>query len=839
MPKTLRILSSNQSFRQAELCMSPDGRSMYGFATTTPTGPRWIPFAQNPTGSQTTRALNPVPVTVTGFGWSVDGKYLLTASADGISVYTNNGTITLQRLFVDTPENVFGESFYPRSVSWFNDSYYFWTFGGTTRALTVTGCRKAFLCRYNPDTNTITVVDSLTFGADIAMLSLSPCNRWIASRQGNYLFIHNILPNRRIGSELFNIFTNTVRAFAWHPSGNFCAQRFGTGIRIYRVTSSGATQIGGNISDRAIFGWLNGGRTFVTITTTSSITAYDFNTTTGATSTWSGATIPTIQAQAKPDFANALVIESGDSFGSIMLIQHDTTTAQILVASESNDSKVDAVAPVAQFLGQTGAPNNGDVYITSFAPTGDFRANRNEYLTMDADSFAAGFGGEFTSLYGSVDMLGISPSMDNNAMILDEPFEPFEYRSILSPAFIQFDVPAGLKVTSTAADPFAYGEFSVELPFTEIAGTQPYNSELEASFNPADLSGSFGHVPDFNGDLVSYSPIFQAFAPLYPEGFGDFTVLPASLDIEGVVPSDIALLEAVSFLPEIAAEAFSPPAGMLDASVGIPSVEASGIVPVGAFVEASAFLSVFDGETFAPVGGFGEFIVESSTFEAASNVTTGVFLEAEVAIPLVDGLVNNPQLANGEFLAPLAEFDSFTGVGSEMALDAAVPMAQVSANAIFMYDAVLEASAMVPIFEGLPPEPVDVEGDFVAAEASADVFGGPWVLVDVEPVGPSAKFEGALLKAGQIDANLRGPRALFDGFANIQVTGNIDMLAEPTIVDIFAGQTVEASVEMFAPMAEANIRARFGEPADGETFVTAYHKKRRHGRAFTPMHVRF
>ena len=840
MAKTLRVLSVTGDYRLIEQAMSPTGRTIYAFSTSLTPAYRWARMNQSPTGSQPTQGYTPLPSNGGyGSGWSRDGKYHLLFT-NTVNIYLNSGANSnMTRVFNDTPLNVFGEEFYPRTVSWFADDYYFWVSGSSTASINTVGCLKAFLCYYNPVANTITVLDSFTTAANISMLSLSPCNRWIASRQGNSLIVHRILPNRRLGTELLNLFTNTHRAFAWHPSGNYLAQKYSTGIRIYGINASGATLITGSVSDRPVFGWLNGGRTFVTLTMTSTVTAYDFNPATGAVSAWSGATVPSINAIAKPDYANALVRESSDVYGSIMLIQHDANTSQLLIASESNDSRIRLTAPVATFAGSTGTPNNASVEMTGFAPTGDFRANRNEYLTMDAESFAASFDGEFSSLYGSAEMSAPVAVMDNRVVILDEPYEPFEYRQYLSPAFHRVIGPAGLVVRSEASDPFAYGKFLALLPVIDALGTQGVDVTLEASFEASRLSGSFGHVPDFEGDFVSFESTFQAFAPLYPEGFGDFVAPVASMNIEGSVPSDVAILNATSFLPEIAAEAISPPAGMLDASVPFASVEASGIVPVGAFMEASVDAAIFDGETFAPIGGFGEFVAGVSLFEASGNVTTGAFLVAETSVPFTEGLVNVPQLANGEFTAPQAEFDSFTGVGSEMALDAVAPVARTSVDAIFMYDAVLEASAMVPIFEGLPPEPVDVEGDFVATEASVDVFGGPWILADAEPVGHAAEFEGALLKAGQIDANMRSHRSVFDGFANIQVTGVIDMLAEPTIVDIFAGQTVEASVEMFAPMAEANIRARFGEPADGDTFVTTYHKKRRHGKAFSPIHARF
>lgn len=840
MAKTLRVMNVTGTYRLIEQAMSPAGRTLYAFSTSLTPSYRWARMNQAPTGSQPTQSYNPLPSNGGyGSGWSRDGKYHLLFT-DTVNIYHNTGAnANMARVFNDTPLNVFGEDFYPRTVSWFADDYYFWVSGASTASINTAGARKAFLCRYNPVANTITVLDSFTTATDISMLSLSPCNRWIASRQGSNLIVYRILPNRRIGAELLNVFTSTLRAFAWHPNGNYFAQRFSFGIRIYGVNASGTTVIGGSVSDRSIFGWLNGGRTFVTLTTTSVVTAYDFNPATGAVSAWSGATVPSISSAAKPDYSNALVRESADVYGSIMLIQHDVATSQLLIASESNDSRIRLTAPVATFAGSTGTPNNADVEMTGFAPTGDFRANRNEYLTMDAESFTASFDGEFRSLYGSAEMSAPAPSMDNRVVILDEPYEPFEYRQYLSPAFHRVIGPAGMVVRSEASDPFAYGEFLALLPVIEALGTQGVDVTLEASFEASRLSGTFGHVPDFEGDFISFEPTFQAFAPLYPEGFGDFVASPSSMAIEGSVPSDVAILSATSFLPEIAAEAFSPPAGMLDASVPFASVEASGIVPVGAFMEASVDATIFDGETFAPIGGFGEFVTWVSLFEASGNVTTGAFLEAESSLPLTDGLVNVPQLANGDFVAPQAEFDSFTGVGSEMSLDAVAPMARASVDAIFMYDAVLEATAMVPVFEGLPPEPVDVEGDFVAAEAVADVFGGPWILADVEPVGYAAEFEGALLKAGQIDANMRSHRALFDGFANIQVTGVLDMVSPVAEANIFAGQTIEATADLVAPMAEANIRARFGEPADGETFVTAYHKKRRHGKAFSPLHVRF
>ena len=161
---------------------------------------------QAPTGAQPTQSYNPVPSNGGyGSGWSHDGKYHLLFT-DTVNIYLNNGAnANMNRVFNDTPLNVFGEDFYPRTVSWFADDYYFWVSGSGAASINTAGCRKAFLCYYNPVANTITVLDSFTTATDISMLSLSPCNRWIAFRQGSNLLVHRILPNRRPGAKLLSV----------------------------------------------------------------------------------------------------------------------------------------------------------------------------------------------------------------------------------------------------------------------------------------------------------------------------------------------------------------------------------------------------------------------------------------------------------------------------------------------------------------------------------------------------------------------------------------------------------------------------------------------------------
>lgn len=833
MAKTIRVLATSVSFGPDQLTLSPNSRALYGFSSSA-NAPRWVRIPPGATGSQTAYALNPVPGTGYGFGWSPNGKYLLHADTT-LSIYDNNGTNVIPRVFSDTTLNIFGETFIPKCVTWFQDNEHFWISGNTLQTTSISNSRKAFLCRFDPVANTVTVLDTWTTGADIAMMAIAPDERHIAVRLGNNIYIYAILPNRRIGAETFNVATGAARYFAWHPSGLYFAQQITTSVRIYTPNGTLVTSAPANQT----FVWLNGGRSYIGMSNnTTTLTGRDFDPATGTLSAWSGAALPSIASAAKSDFNGVAVRPGTDHYGEVGLILHGVNSSQIALASESFDSKVFAVAPKAVFAGVSGIPNVGNLNAQSFLPVAEILANRNEYASLDAQSFISTFDGEFTSLYGSGEFVVPLAGMDATAVILDEPFEPFEYQAHLINALYVSQAPEGFSVYSEAADPFAYGDFLSMVAQFDGLSVQPSEVTVEMTTGQAIFVGSMGGLPEFTGDFESFMPVFEGFAPLFPTGEADLVVAPVVFEATGEVPSDVAMLEAVSFAPELAMEAFAPPAGMLDALVPVAYMDASALVPVGAFMEAYSFNAEFEGETFSPIGGFGDFVAESALFEGSSNVTTGAFLEAESFPASMDGLINNPQLASGEFIAQEATFDSFVGVGSEMILEALAPQATASVSAIFVYEAALEAESFLPIFEGLPPEPVDVTGEFVAPEALADMFGGPWVLVDVDPVAPVVVFEGALLKAGQIDANLRAYPSIFDGLANIQVTGVLEANGYLPQFDSFVGQTVEVTLDASVQQAIMDVRARFGSSSGGEPFDVAYVKPRR-GKFFSPLKVRF
>lgn len=127
MVKTLRAVNVYGTYRLAELDMSPSGRSAYAYRTNSSPNLTWVRILQDPTSNLSVQSYSPLPSDAgSGTGWSADGKYHLFCSATiSIYLYTGNAA-AMVRIFNDTPENVFGETFYPKIISWFNDDYYFW-----------------------------------------------------------------------------------------------------------------------------------------------------------------------------------------------------------------------------------------------------------------------------------------------------------------------------------------------------------------------------------------------------------------------------------------------------------------------------------------------------------------------------------------------------------------------------------------------------------------------------------------------------------------------------------------------------------------------------------------
>ena len=601
---------------------------------------KYLDIPQNPTATIAPKSLTSPPSesAITASGWSPDGKYLFIADNANIKIYNNTKAATIPLLVTSTLLSVFGIANYVKTVQWIDNEYLWVTTGTNSGVTSSTGNLTARYLKFDSANNTITQLNTWVSGVvDMWAFLPSPDKRFVMIGANTNIILRVLTGGDTggVGTQTSYQSVGSSRGISWHPSGKYVAFLGGSSVtRVASVSDSGVMTV---ITDppaatRNILGWLHGGRTLIGVNGTATIVAHDFNPATGIFSAWSGTALPAMTAVTR---SVPIMQQSSDAFGTLMMTQAAVNNAELFLASESKEAIIGASFPRPSFSGRFEKSVKGDVKASFKLPTTAIKGIRSEFGDVVAVAPTAVMTGELISLYGSVAVAGLLPHMEGMAILLDEPFEAFEYRGYLTDSPVSVSAPAGLEAYSTESEPLFFGDFT--------------------SFSPS-FSGDIAQPTEVTGTFNSFASSFNS--------------------VVGVVPKFV-----------------------------------------------------------------GEFNTKLSS---------------------MSGLMGEVPYFYGEFVSSLP---------------------------------VMVSSSLVPF---------TFEGSFVSATSVADIAGlMPSDIAIVEMMSPNA--------------------ASFEA----------ESFSPP------AGQIVEASVEMFAPMAEANIRARFGEPADGETFVTAYHKKRRHGRAFTPIHARF
>lgn len=718
-----------------------------------------------------------------------------------------------------------GVSLYMGAAAWMPDNRHFWISGPATNSVTA-GTNLMYLCRYDPDTNTVTLVDTYDIGAGgaITQMILSPDHQRLLvlnntpSSDGFIVFV--LGPGYRVKQRINTTgSTQSPNTAFWHPRLNlFGYTQFITGAPLVLKRWNGTSYVDVTVSavPAALTrggGFIFSGRVLWLLQGTT-CRLYDLSNDGVTFAANATITPPTVIAATteNPKY------RSQDDLAQLGLFQ--TASGAFILASNDLPMKGEFTTPMLSFASQVGV--EVAAALGAQFPKLEFAGNarRNEYFALDAQYPKMASAIQMANLYGS--LAGTTPKMDMNAqmIVLDEPYEPFEGRYELSNTLIALTADP-VEASSEDAGQFAYSlGFNLPMMQAELTGSQDANVTAEfivPKLMLADIRA--GMVPEFTGEFIFPKLKYDAFSALFPTGALEAEFPLAEFAGEGVLPSDVAILEALFSTLDAEIEAFAPPGGFLEAEFFAPAFEAEGIVPYGAFVDATFPTLDAEGSVNVPIGALLE--ADFMTLDAAFDV-----------------MVPTSATLTADF--PVMTFDSLVEVPSVGMLDAVTPLMQADTSVVFMYDAELEANFPLLEFAGEPPLPVDVDLAAEFTRLEADLFGGPTTQADFEPVFPLPIFDSFMQMGPRVDANIRFIKMTADIRAKFVITAALDAQFPTLQADLFGGQTVEGDLEAIMPGLLFRGAVRFGEPSGGgDTFVTAYHKKRRHGKAFSPIHARF
>lgn len=714
-----------------------------------------------------------------------------------------------------------GQNMYMSAAAWMPDNQHFWISGPTTNNLN-SGQNLMWLCRYDPATNTVVLVDTYNAGGEITQMLLSPDKTKLLCLDGsvtsNGFFVLNLRAGYKVASRVnTTASTSSPNVAFWHPrlnmfgytnfnsSGSMVVLRWnGSSYASISTPVPGALTRGGGFLFSGFVLWCIQGTT---------LRLYDVSTD-GLTIT-NNVTItpPTVIATStvNPKFRTT---DDNATLGMFT-----TANGAYILASNDLAMRANLSFPNMTFAGSVGVEAAGELHPVFPTLKAEISARRNEYYALDAQFPKMASAVEAVTLYASVDAILPKPVYATTVMVLDEPYEPFATTYKLSVAPVALTTESG-DVYSDDAGQFAYTlGWDFPLMQADLSGSQDVNASAEFLMPQMLADIRMGELPVFSGDFVSPKAIFAASGFLFPVGNLSAEFPLTLFDAEGVLPSDVAILDAL--LPTASAEfeVFNPPGGFVEAEFPVLAFEGEGIVPYGIFVEA-------------------EF--PALAFESDVNVPLGVLLDAE--LPTLDAaiavMVPNYAEFNAEF--PSLSFDSGVSVPYVMELDAVAPLMQTDVDVIFKYQAELGVTFPSLEFSGEPPVPVDAEIDAQFYKLEAEAFGGPVTTGDLDIVAPAVVFDGRMIMGPRIDANFRMPKKLEAAItAKFVLTGVLDAVFPLLQADLFGGNIVKGDLDAQFPnvIYKGIVRVGNQPTGDGSPFQLSYHKMSKRQKIFTPIRM--
>lgn len=715
---------------------------------------------------------------------------------------------------------------YMGAAAWMSDNRHFWISGPATNSVTA-GISTMWLCRYDPDTNTVVLVDTydLGGGATITQMILSPDGQRLlvlnnASTSDGFVVL--VLGTGYRVRQRINTTgsTQSVNTAFWHPRLNlFGYTQFVTSAPLVLKRWNGTSYV--DVSAAAVPAALTRGGGFLFsgrvlwLTQGTNLRLYDLATDGTALTANATITPPTITAATteNPKY------RSQDDLATQGLFQ--TATGAFILTSNDLSMKGDFVTPGLAFAGNVGVEAAGELHPVFPTLNASIEARRNEYFALDAQFPKMQAESSMHNYYGILDAVAPKMLFNSTVFVLDEPYEPFEGRYYLSLAPVAVTAESG-SASGEDAGQFAYTlGWDFPLMQADIMGSQ--DAEVTASFVAPKLMTAditMGAVPEFTGDFITPKLAFAAFSALYPVGNLEAIFPSIQFDAEGLLPSDISILDAT----------FTTLVGEFDV-----------LTPPGGFIEAEFPVTTFDAEGIVPYGVYADAILPTLAVDANVNVPLGVLVEAEFTT--LDGAfdVMVPTYADLGAEFPSMNFEGAVNVPVVGALEAAMPLMQADVDAIFMYDATMDATFPTLEFSGEPPLPVDADLHAEFAKLEADLFGGPMTLIDFEPTFPNLVFDGRTLMGPRIDANIRFTKLEAAIVTKFVITGTLDAQFPVMAADLFGGPIIEAELDAQFPSLLFRGALRVGDDpiGAGDAFTVAYTKRNRRGRAFAPIKAGF